>query len=92
MNHLSNVYQCPDPVELRRRFPDLSVVTVPMVRRSFNTSANLAQQALILAKQKAQQDALQAATLPPNVAALMQEHGLSETEAVWALANPDAWQ
>lgn len=91
-HHSRNLSACPDPAELRRRFPDLSVVTVTMVRRTFHTSANFARQALILAKQKAHQEAQQAATLPPNVAALMQEHGLSESEAVWALANPDAWR
>lgn len=72
----------PSVRELRERFPDLAAVSIPMIRRTFNTTSHTADQVLRLARQQAAAEAGE-----DDVGKLMQRFGFSEEEARWAIAN-----
>lgn len=72
----------PSVRELRQRFPDLTDVSIPMVRRSFRITAHTAERLLRIARDQA------AAEAPPApIAELMRRFQFSEDEARWAYAN-----
>jgi len=84
MLHRANGPFLPGPSirELRSRFPDLTEVTVPMVRRSFDITSHTAERVLQIAREQA------AAEAPPApIAELMRRFRFSEEEARWAYAN-----